>query len=144
MKLFARHRRDRRLDKDLGRGLWRQARDRFARGLDRYHQVIEGVEDDAVHNHLVAIGDELAEQLPSVQVLCTHAHRLFPGEGMDIPGRASELHSQLSKAANHMATTAEAAAMVRLGSAEIVAVRRRADRVLSSLQDAEAALERIR
>lgn len=43
-----------------------------------------------------------------------------------------------------MATTAEAAAMVRLGSAEVVAVRRRADRVLSSLQDAEAALERIR
>ncbi|GAB3192233.1 hypothetical protein [Nesterenkonia suensis] len=143
MKLFARRRRGRRLDKDLGRGLWRQAHDRFVRGLDRYHQVIAGVDDDVVHNQLVAIGDELADQLPSVRDLCSHAHRLFPGEGMDIPGRASELHSQLSKAANHVATTAEAAAMVRLGSAEVIAVRRRADRVLTSLQDAEAALERL-
>lgn len=144
MKLFARRRRGRRLDKDLGRGLWRQAHDRFVRGLNRYHQVIEGVEDDAVHNHLVSIGDELADQLPSVHDLCSHAHQLFPGEGMDIPGPASELHSRLSKAANHLATTAEAAAMVRLGSAEVIAVRRRADRVLSSLQDAEAALEHLR
>lgn len=144
MKILARRRRARRLDKDLGRGLWRQAHDRFIRGLDRFHQVIEGVEDDVVHNQLVAIGDELADQLPSVYDLCAHAARLFPSEGMDIPRHASELHSHLSKAANHAATAAEAAAMVRLGSAEVISVRRRADRVLSSLQDAEGALERVR
>ena len=144
MKLLARRRRARRLDKDLGTGLWRQAHDRFVRGLDRYHQVIEGVEDDAVHNQLVAIGDELADQLPSVYDLCRHAAALFQSEGMDIPGRAAELHSHLSKAANHCATAAEAAAMVRLRSAEVVSVRRRADRVLSGLQDAEGSLERAR
>ncbi|GAA3072648.1 MULTISPECIES: hypothetical protein [Actinomycetes] len=142
MKLFAGRRRARRLEKELGDGLWRQAHDRFVRGLDRYHQVVEGVDDDVVHNHLVAIGDELADQLPAVRDLCRHAHRLFPAEGMNIPGRASELHSCLSKAANHVATTAEAAAMVRVGSAEVLSVRRRADRVLASLQDAESALER--
>ncbi|WP_336581848.1 hypothetical protein [Nesterenkonia sp. PF2B19] len=105
MKLFAGRRRARRLEKELGDGLWRQAHDRFVRGLDRYHQVVEGVDDDVVHNHLVAIGDELADQLPAVRDLCRHAHRLFPAEGMNIPGRASELHSCLSKAANHVATT---------------------------------------
>lgn len=144
MRLFARRRRARRLEKELGQGLWRQAHDRFVRGLDRYHQVVEGVDDDVVHNHLVSIGDELADQLPTVRDLCRHAHQMFPADGMDIPGRAAELHSCLSKAANHVATTAEAAAMVRVGSAEVLSVRRRADRVLASLQDAESAVERAR
>ncbi len=134
MKLLTRRRRARRLDKDLGRGLWRQAHDRYVRGLDRYHQVIEGVEDDAVYNQLVLIGDELSEQLTVVYELCRRANAQHPGEGMHVPGAARPLHSALSRAANNLATAAEAAAMVRLGSAEVTSVRRRADQVLTCLQ----------
>lgn len=137
MKLFTRRRRARRLDKDLGKGLWRQAHDRYVRGLDRYHQVIEGVEDDAVYNQLVLIGDELSERLTVVYELCRKAHSQHPGEGMHVPGAARPLHSALSRAANHLATAAEAAAMVRLGNAEATAVRRRADQVLTCLENAE-------
>lgn len=136
MKLFTRRRRARRLDRDLGKGLWRQAHDRYVRGLDRYHQVIEGIEDDAVYNQLVLIGDELSEQLAEVYELCRKAHEKHPGEGMNVPGGARSLHSALSRAANHLATAAEAAAMVRLGSAEVTAVRRRADQVLNCLENA--------
>ncbi len=136
MKLFPRRRRARRLDKDLGKGLWRQAHDRYVRGLDRYHQVIEGVEDDAVYNQLVLIGDELSERLTDIYELCRKAHAQHPGEGMHVPGAARPLHAALSRAANHLATAAEAAAMVRLGSAGVTAVRRRADQVLACVEDA--------
>lgn len=136
MKLFSRRHRAKKVVKDLGTGLWRQAHDRYVRGLDRYHQVIEGVADDAVHNRLVLIGDELAEQLSEVHTLCSHAETEHPAEGMHVPGPARDLHSALSKAANHLATAAEAAAMVRLGNAEVDAVRRRADQVLACVEDA--------
>lgn len=135
MKLFSR-RRAKKVDKDLGNGLWRQAHDRYVRGLDRYHQVIEGVADDDVHNRLVLIGDELSEQLSEVYALCSWAESEHPARGMHVPGPTRDLHSALSKAANHVATAAEAAAMVRLGNAEVNAVRRRADQVLVCLNDA--------
>ncbi|MDO5493515.1 MAG: hypothetical protein Q4F53_07895 [Nesterenkonia sp.] len=131
--------RTRRLDKELGQGLWRRAHDRYVRGLDRYHQVLEGIADDAVHNDLVLLGDRLAEQLETVRELCGEAHRAHPGEGMLIPGDAADLHAGLSQAANHLATTAEAVAMVRLGAAERTAVHRRSERVFETLASAEAA-----
>ncbi|MCH8571765.1 hypothetical protein LSI54_10430 [Nesterenkonia sp. AY15] len=136
MKLFPRRRRARRLDKELGKGLWRQAHDRYVRGLNRYHQVIEGVKDDAAYSQLVLVGDELAEQLDTVYELCRKAQISHFSDGLQVPGGATKLHSSLSRAANHLATTAEAAAMVRLGHGELVAVRRRADQVNDSLKDA--------
>lgn len=136
MKLFPRRRRSRRLDKELGKGLWRQAHDRYVRGLDRYHQVIEGVKDDSTYSQLVMIGDELAEQLDTVYELCRKAQISHRSDGLQVPGGATKLHSSLSRAANHLATTAEAAAMVRLGHGELVAVRRRADQVKESLRGA--------
>jgi len=139
MKLFDRRRRARRLDKELGKGLWRQAHDRYVRGLDRYHQVIEGIEDDEAYGQLVSMGDELAEQLDRVYELCKQAESAHPSQSLQVPGGATKLHSSLSRAANHLATTAEAAAMVRLGHGEIIAVRRRADQVRASLQDAQDA-----
>lgn len=137
MKFFPRRRRARRLEKELGKGLWRQAHDRYVRGLDRYHQVIEGVEDDETYSQLVVIGDELADQLDTVHELCREAESSHPSQGLQVPGGATKLHSSLSRAANHLATTAEAAAMVRLGHGETVAVRRRADQVRAALQDAQ-------
>ncbi|WP_300342679.1 hypothetical protein [Nesterenkonia sp.] len=140
MKLFTRRRRAKRLEKELGTGLWRQAHDRYVRGLDRFHQILDGVEDDEVHNQLVVIGDELADRLPLVYSLCQQAHQRYPATEMRVPAGAQMLHSALSRAANHLATTAEAEAMLRLNHGTIEAVRHRADQVLQNLNEAEAAL----
>ena len=56
MKLLSRRRRLKKLEKDLGTGLWRRAHDRYVRGLDRFHQILEGVDDDALHNQLRSSG----------------------------------------------------------------------------------------
>lgn len=140
MKWFGGGRRARKIEKELGTALWRQAHDRYLRGIDRYHQILEGVEDDLLHNQLVVVGDELAEQLPRIYALCKRAHEQFPTSGMNVPRGASVLHSALSRAANHVATTAEAEAMVRLQHGELDAVRRRADQVLQCIAEAESAL----
>ena len=58
---FAAARQGRKDDAELGKGLWRRAHDRFHRGLDRYHQVLEGVEDDQLYDELVEIANDLAE-----------------------------------------------------------------------------------
>lgn len=137
-RLFGARRQARLLEKELGQGLWRRAHDRYVRGLDRYHQVLDGIADDDVHNRLVLLGDRLAEELTTVRALCREAHTAHPGEGMHIPGEAAALHAALSRAANHLATTAEAAAMVRVGAAEVSAVPRRAERVFQTLRAAEA------
>lgn len=137
MKLFARRRRAKELEKALGTGLWRQAHDRYVRGLDRYHQILAGVQDDELHNRLVPIGDELADQLPLVFQLCRTAHAQYPATELQVPAGAQRLHSGLSRAANHLATTAEAEAMARLNHGGIEAVQHRADEVFRSLQEAE-------
>ena len=138
MKLFTRHRRAKQLEKDLGTSLWRQAHDRYVRGLDRFHQILAGVQDDELHNKLVPIGDELADQLPRIYQLCKTAHAQYPVKELRVPAGAQQLHSGLSRAANHLATTAEAAAMVRLNHGDLEAVRRRADQVLRALQESQA------
>lgn len=138
MKLFVRHRRAKLIEKELGTGLWRQAHDRYVRGLDRYHQILAGVEDDQLHNQLVPIGDELAQQLPRIYQLCRSAHAEFPAQELRVPAGAQRLHSGLSRAANHLATTAEAEAMVRLEHGELEAVRHRAQQVLRAVAEAEA------
>lgn len=137
MKLLSRRRRLKKLEKDLGTGLWRRAHDRYVRGLDRFHQILEGVDDDALHNQLALIGDELADQLPRIYELCREAHREHPDTELQVPAGTQKLHSGLSRAANHLATTAEAVAMVRLSHGDTASVRRRAYQVLSALREAE-------
>lgn len=137
MKLLSRRGQAKRLERELGTGLWRQAHDRYVRGLDRYHQILEGVADDQVHNELVFIGDRLAEQLPRIYELCKEAHAKHPGTELQVPAGAQRLHSGLSRAANHLATTAEAEAMVRLNHGSIDSVRHRAEQVLRALRDGE-------
>ncbi|WP_298254985.1 hypothetical protein [uncultured Arthrobacter sp.] len=144
---FAAARQGRKDDAELGTGVWRRAHDRFRRGLDRYHQILEGVEDDALYNELVVIADQLGGLLPRVRVVCVSAQSSSPSTGLDIPGALLQVHRALSRAGNAVATTAEAAAMTRLdgerwgvASAGLENVRRRARLVLDDIEEAERAL----
>lgn len=147
MALFAAARQGRKDDAELGTGVWRRAHDRFRRGLDRYHQILEGVEDDAVYNELAALANELAQLLPRVRGCCVAAQAKHPSEGLDIPGALLAVHRALSRAGNALATTAEAAAMARLdgerwgiASAGLDNVRRRAEVVAEDVSEAERLL----
>lgn len=97
---FTAARQGRKDDAELGTGLWRRAHDRFHRGLDRYHQVLEGVEDDQLYTELVDIANELAGLLDRVRVICAEAQRRAPSDGLDIPGPLAGVHRSLSKAGN--------------------------------------------
>ena len=151
MGLFSGARSARRDDKDLGTGIWRRAHDRYGRGLDRFHQVLEGIEDDDLYNALVMIADHLADLQPRVREVCREAQRLRPSADTDIPGGLAPVHRALSKAANDLATAAQSAAMARLdgerwgyASAGLENVARRADVVTGGVLAAEAALEQAR
>ena len=132
-------------DTELGKGLWRRAHGRFHRGLDRYHQVVEGVEDEQLYAELVEVANELAGLLERVRVVCVEAQRRSPSDGLDIPGALAGVHRSLSKAGNSLATTAEAAAMLRLAVGPVpvgaASVRRRAESVFEQVADAERRLD---
>lgn len=151
MAFFAAARQGRKDDSELGTGVWRRAHDRFRRSLDRYHQILEGIEDDALYNELVGIANELGAMLPRVRDLCVTAQAIAPSSGLDIPGALLQVHRALSRAGNTLATTAEAAAMTRLdgerwgvASSGLDNVRRRAQLVADDVDEAERAMPRSR
>jgi hypothetical protein len=118
LKDFVQTRRD---NAELGQGVWRRAHDRFRRGLDRFHQILERVEEGPLLEALVPAANRLADLLPQVREVAASAQRLAPSESTDIPaspdGRYAELHRTLSKAGNAVAQCAEALAMLRCGGA---------------------------
>ncbi len=147
MALFSALRQERRDDAELGKGVWRRVHDRFRRGLDRYHQILEGVEDDALYNELAIVANDLADLLPRVRAVCCESQSRFPSTGQDVPGTLIEVHRALSKAGNSLAATAESAAMFRLdservglNSAGLENVRRRALIVAEDVARAELVL----
>lgn len=144
MGFFGAVRQGRKDDAELGNGLWRRAHDRFHRGLDRYHQVLEGVEDEQLYVELVIIANELADLSSRVRAICVEAQLRVPSEGLDIPGSLAGVHRALSRAGNSLATTAEAAAMLRLAVGPVpvgaVSVRRRAEAVYEQVEEAERLL----
>ena len=82
--------------------------------------------------------------LDRVRTVCVEAQRRSPSDGLDIPGALAGVHRSLSKAGNSLATTAEAAAMLRLAVGPIpvgaASVRRRAESVFEQVADAERRL----
>lgn len=161
MTFFAAARRGRREDAELGQGVWRRAHDRFIRGLDRYHQILEGIQDAALYEQTVPVANELSDLLPRVRAVCVRAHALAPSAGMDIPasraGYLSEVHRALSSSGNALAATAEALAMAKLDGGRAGAplpptssvpprlaqsVERRAVLVVRAVSAAEQALRR--
>jgi hypothetical protein len=141
---FTAARQGRKDDAELGKGLWRRAHDRFHRGLDRYHQVLEGVEDEPLYTELVDIANQLSELSGRVRRVCVEAQRRSPSEGLDIPHSLSGVHRALSKAGNSLAATAEAAAMLRLAVGPVpvgaASVWRRAETVFEQVAEAERLL----
>ena len=136
--LFGGFRSRRRAQAELGTGIWRQSHDRFVRGLDRYHQVLESA-DEAITPDLVEIADSLSALLPRVRALCASGQRLAPSDGQDVPGGAlNELHRGLSRAGNALATAAQAAAMASLAGSDTASVRRRSLQVIEEIERAEA------
>ena len=88
---FSAARQGRRDDAELGKGLWRRAHDRFNRGLDRYHQVPEGVEDEALYGELVEIANQLSALAPRVRQWIGHPGAAGRGpprpvDGGQLPG----------------------------------------------------------
>ena len=137
---------NRRDDAELGKGVWRRAHDRFRRGLDRYHQILEGIDDDVLYSEMLVIADGLAALLPRVRAVCVEAQRRAPSNGLDIPGRYAAVHRALSRGGNALATTAEAAAMLRLSAGPVpmgaLSVQRRAATVLEHVSEAEELISR--
>ncbi|WP_421084407.1 dehydrogenase [Rothia nasimurium] len=149
IKDFLQGRRD---DAELGKGLWRRAHDRFVRGLDRFHQILERVPEGPLLEEVIPLANELADVLPRVRAVASEAHKLAPSEGNDVPaspsGVYSDLHRSLSKAGNALALCAEALAMTRCsGTCEVASgcsntegIARRVEIVLRHIEDAEARL----
>ncbi|MFK4298085.1 hypothetical protein ABH924_003243 [Arthrobacter sp. GAS37] len=107
--------------------------------------MLEGVEDEQLYVELVAIANELADLSSRVRAICVEAQLRAPSDGLDIPGSLADVHRALSKAGNSLATTAEAAAMLRLAVGPVpvgaVSVRRRAEAVYEHVEEAERLLK---
>ncbi|RKW69826.1 hypothetical protein [Galactobacter caseinivorans] len=113
MGLFSQLRAGKADDRELGHALWRADHDRFRRAVDRFHQVLEGAESNALYAQLLPQADRLGALIPSVREACVACQRLAPVEGDDVPGALEPAHRALSRAANEAATAAQAAAMAR-------------------------------
>ena len=115
LKSYLQSRRD---DAELGKGIWRRSHDRFIRGIDRFHQVLERLAPSD--------GDIPASPF----------------------GTYSDLNRALSKAGNAVALCAEALAMARCfgncatGCDRQVSVHRRVETVIQHIEDAERLIQR--
>jgi len=138
---FARRREAKKLDQQLGHKLWRQAHDRFARSLDRYWQIVDpkrpGPIADEELNGLIHAGNILTDSLQDVRHICFEARQRFGEHDMDVPAGANDIHRHLSRAANDLAATAQAAAMFKRGQGNLESVGRRAEKVLEAVRAAQ-------
>lgn len=75
IKNFLQSRRD---DAELGRGLWRRAHDRFIRGVDRFHQVLERLAHTDMVELVVPAANSLSDLIPRVRAIAMEAQRLAP------------------------------------------------------------------
>lgn len=112
----------RRDDKELGRGLWRQGHDRFVRGLDRFHQVLEQLAARKDPAPYLVYANRLADLLPRVRQLAISAQQLAPSQGLDIPfspdGSYAQLNRLLTTAGKDLAACAQVLALIRYASEE--------------------------
>lgn len=130
------------LNRELGEGLWRRAHDRFVRALDRYHQMLDGVDDVEAFNELAELGNRLADLLVPVRELCVHCQREHPSDELTVPNECRKVHAHLSSGANALATCAEAAALFRMRQVPISQVHFRSEKVFLEISEAHEELQR--
>ena len=152
LKSYLQSRRD---DAELGKGIWRRSHDRFIRGIDRFHQVLERLaatdSSASMIELIVPDANALADLIPRVRAVAMEAHRLAPSDG-DIPaspfGTYSDLNRALSKAGNAVAqlpkqrAMASASAQSATGCDRQVSVHRRVETVIQHIEDAERLIQR--
>ena len=120
LKSYLQSRRD---DAELGKGIWRRSHDRFIRGIDRFHQVLE--------------------RLASTESSASMIELIVPDAN-----ELADLNRALSKAGNAVALCAEALAMARCfgecatGCDRQVSVHRRVETVVQHIQEAERLIRR--
>lgn len=111
----------RRDDRELGRGLWRQGHDRFVRGLDRFHQVLEQLAARKDPAPYLVYANRLADLLPRVRQLAISAQQLAPSQGLDVPfspdGSYAQLNRLLTTAGKDLAACAQVLALIRYAPA---------------------------
>lgn len=133
-------------DAELGTGVWRRSHDRFRRGLDRFHQMLEGVLSEApeYYEELVPLADKLADFLPEVRSIATQAQSIAPSSDLRIPtgtgGYLNDVNRELSRAGNALAAAAESIALVRLGAGDVTGVERKVLLVQEHVAKAKAIL----
>ena len=98
LKSYLQSRRD---DAELGKGIWRRSHDRFIRGIDRFHQVLERLaatdSSAPMIELIVPDANALADLIPRVRAVAMEAHRLAPSDG-DIPASPFGTYSDLNRA----------------------------------------------
>lgn len=159
--LLGARRQAKRDDAELGKGVWRRAHDRFRRGLDRFHQMLEGVaaaadagdqtpaqaaETATNYDAMVHLADGLADLLPLVREIAAEAQTMAPSDGMEIPvgtgGYLNDVHRELSRAGNSLAAAAESLALLRLGVGTAAAVELKTRIVHQNVNHAQALLHK--
>ncbi|MBP2412100.1 hypothetical protein JOF48_000899 [Arthrobacter stackebrandtii] len=156
--LFGAAKQAKRDDAELGKGVWRRAHDRFRRGLDRFHQMLEGLAEAAPaagqapesardnYAAMVQLADGLADLLPEVRSIAMEAQKTAPSDGLEVPlgtgGYLNDVHRELSKAGTALAAAAEALALVRLGAGEVSGVGLKAEIVHRHVARAGALLHK--
>lgn len=143
MGLLKRMRAERADERELGTGLWRRARDRYRRAVDRFHQVMQGTEDDELYAALLPTADRLGASLDTVREICARCQLAAPEADKDIPAALEPTHRALSMAANEAAAAAQAAAMARYAEDPLTVAAtaaRRVDGVLALVERAERSL----
>lgn len=151
LKDFLQGRRD---EAELGNGIWRRAHDRFVRGLDRFHQILERLHREQDIDVLIEDANTLADLLPRVRAVAVEAQKLAPSEGSDIPasktGVYSDVNRSLAKAGNNLALCAEALAMTRSTKTDAeqlerkASISRRVEAVIEQVEHAESLIQKAR
>ena len=76
LKSYLQSRRD---DAELGKGIWRRSHDRFIRGIDRFHQVLERLASTESSASMIELivpdANELADLIPRVRAVAMEAQR---------------------------------------------------------------------
>ena len=138
----------RRDEAELGLGVWRRAHDRFRRGLDRFHQILETLPDRSLAQAVVPTANALADLLPEVREVCCAAQRTGPSSSQDIPaspgGYLNDVHRELSRAGNAMAQAAEALTMARFMRVDEDTAAHRLDAVVRRAEAVREHVERAR